>query len=109
MEEYNIMDRINALCDAYSWTYYRLAKESGIPYSTLCTMLHKSTAPSIPTLIKLCNGFGITLEQFFSNSAEAHILTDEDQTLLQQWNKLSAENKIAAQHYLRFLLSEQNE
>lgn len=106
MRENDIIDRIIALCDARSWSYYRLAKESGITYSTLCTMLHKATAPSIPTLVKLCDGFGITLSEFFSDSGFA-VLTPEQKSHLQKWGLLSVENQSAIEKYMDFLLAGQ--
>lgn len=66
MQEQEIISRIIALCSARGWTFYRLAKQSGITYSTLCTMLHKATAPSVPTLIKICRGFDISLSEFLT-------------------------------------------
>lgn len=107
MEEYEIIERIKSLCNARSWTFYRLAKESGITYSTLCTMLHKANAPSIPTLIKICNGFGITLSQFFDSENGTALLTSNQRAHLSQWNRLSAENQATAQKYIDFLLSQQ--
>lgn len=70
MQEFDVVGRIQELCQSRSWTYYRLAKASGIPYSTLSTMLHKANVPSIPSLIKICDGFGITLAQFFSGRGQ---------------------------------------
>ena len=35
MLKFDVTKRIKDLCNAYSWTYYRLAKESDITYSTL--------------------------------------------------------------------------
>lgn len=90
------------------WTNYRLAKESGITYSTLCTMLNKAYAPSISSLIKICNGFGITLGQFFDENFENAAITPEQREHLQLWDSLSEENRAAAEKYLRFLLSEQS-
>ena len=51
MAEFDVVARIQELCQSRSWTYYRLAKASGIPYSTLSTMLHKTVVPSVPSLI----------------------------------------------------------
>ena len=65
MQEFDVVARIQELCKSRSWTYYRLAKASGIPYSTLSTMLHKTNVPSVPSLMKICDGLGITLAQFF--------------------------------------------
>ena len=38
MNEINPLDRIQQLCDERGWSYYQLAKASGITYSTLNTM-----------------------------------------------------------------------
>lgn len=107
MQENEIIERIQSLCKARSWTSYRLAKESGITYSTLCTMLHKANAPSLPTLIKICNGFGITLAQFFDVDDERALLTEAESAHLLRWNKLSEENRKIAEKYIDYLLSEQ--
>lgn len=108
MQEHEVIERIKALCKSRGWTNYRLAKESGITYSTLCTMLNKAYAPSISTLIKICNGFGITLAQFFDENFENAAITPEQREHLQLWDSLSEENRAAAEKYLRFLLSEQS-
>ena len=108
MEEMNIINRIRQLCDARGWTIYRLAKESGITYSTLCTMLHKANDPSIPTLCKICKGFGITLPQFFDSENDGILLSPEQKSHLSQWDLLSDENRLLADKYIQYLLYEQN-
>ena len=108
MHESEIIERIHQLCAMRNWTIYRLSKESGITYSTLCTMLHKASAPSIPTLMKLCNGFGITLSEFFDIGNAWATLTSAQKEHLLQWDSLNGENKQATEQYIRFLLAEQN-
>lgn len=107
MQEQDIIPRIQALCIQRSWTFYRLAKESGIPYSTLCTMLHKANAPSIPTLMKICNGFGISLSEFFDTGSEVTYYTPEQKMFMDQFALLSRENQSAVQKYIWYLLSQQ--
>ena len=107
MQEIDIIDRIKALCESRSWTLYRLAKESGITYSTLCTMIHKSNCPSVPTLIKLCNGFGITLSQFFDLCDEQAMLTKSQKEHLAQWTMLTEDNRALVNSYINFLLDQQ--
>lgn len=108
MQEHEVIERIKALSASRGWTNYRLAKESGITYSTLCTMLNKAYAPSISTLIKICNGFGITLAQFFDEDFANAAVTPEQREHLQLWDSLTEENRTAAEKYLRYLLSEQD-
>lgn len=108
MRDGEIIERIKALCESRSWTTYKLAKESGITYSTLCTMLHKSNCPSLSTLEKICAGFGITLSQFFDTEDGHAMLTQAQKEHLQQWEALSDENRQAAEKYLSFLLAQQD-
>lgn len=107
MQEQEIIQRIKTLCEIRGWSLYRLAKQSGITYSTLCTMLHKATAPSIPTLVKLCRGFGISLSEFFDTENGWSLLSEEQKAHLQQWNALTPENQQAARKYIGFLLDGQ--
>ncbi len=107
MEEMDINKRILALCEDRGWTIYRLAKESGITYSTLFTMLRKGNTPSLPTLFKLCEGFGITLAQFFDPADHRASLTESEKAHLQLWNQLSEENRRTAGQYVQYLLDTQ--
>ena len=104
MAEQWVKTRIRALCAARNWTYYRLAKESGIPYSTLNTMLNKPGTPSIASLEKLCAGLDITLAQFFAEEPE-DALTSDQRELLILWDDLSEENRSHAKAFLEYLSS----
>jgi len=107
MQESFVIDRIKALCEARSWTVYRLAKESGITYSTLNTMLNKSNSPSVSTLLRICGGFGITLSQFFSDGDRAEPLTLEQKEHMALWDQLEPEGKQMAAGYIQALLDMQ--
>lgn len=58
--------RIKDLMEQRHWSEYRLAIESGLSQSTIANIFNRSTTPSITTLEAICNGFGITLAQFFA-------------------------------------------
>lgn len=107
MQEFDVMGRIKALCEARSWTYYRLAKESGIPYSSLNTMLHKTYIPTVPSLMKICNGFGITMAQFFSDQDETVKLTADQKGCLALWDTLDTTSKSLASAYMQGLSDRQ--
>lgn len=107
MQEFDVVARIQDLCQARSWTYYRLAKASGIPYSTLSTMLHKTNTPSVPSLTKICEGLGITLAQFFSAQDECAKLTTDQRQLLEAWSKLDHTGKELAMAYMQGLADRQ--
>ena len=55
-------------CQERSTSVNAIANESGIPPSTLYSILNeKSQTPGIVSLKMLCDGFGITLRQFFDD------------------------------------------
>ena len=107
MQEFDVVGRIQELCRSRSWTYYRLAKASGIPYSTLSTMLHKTNVPSVPSLMKICDGLGITLAQFFSDQDETAKLTADQKQCLSIWNRLDSTGKELAAAYMLGLADRQ--
>lgn len=61
-----IANRIEELCKERSITINGLSYISGVSNSTIKGIFYKrSKNPGIVTLKKLCDGFGITLAQFF--------------------------------------------
>ena len=101
--EFLVIARIRQLCAKKGWSYYRLAKESGIHYSTLNTMMLKTNAPSITTLSKICNGLGVTLAQFFDEQSEPEMLTHEQRECLRIWDSLNRTEKKQAIAYMQGL------
>lgn len=85
--------RVRQYMTERGWTEYRLAKEAGLSHSTITNMFSRQTAPSVPTLEAICNGFGITLSQFFSEDGNLVELTNEQMTMFQQWAKLTPHQK----------------
>lgn len=68
--------RIKELLHQRNWTIYRLAKRSGLPISSINNLFKRNTEPTIHTLRKICNGFGISLSEFFMSD----FFPDEDNT-----------------------------
>ena len=100
MKDFLVIDHIKEICKQRGWTYYRLAKESGIPHSSLNTMLNKQHVPSMNNLIKICKGFNMTLTQFFAGMEP---VSDEQGYLLNLWNGLDKPSKELAMAYLNGL------
>lgn len=72
------------------WSEYRLAKESGVPQSTI--IFNRNYQPSIASLELICKSFGITLAQFFADGNFVE-LTDEQYQFFQRWAALKPEQK----------------
>ncbi len=64
-----LVERINNLCKEKQLSYYALSYRSAVPITTLMHIIDKSTVnPGIVTIGKLCDGFGITLKEFFDSA-----------------------------------------
>ena len=67
MREQKILaKRINVLCRERKMSYYSLSYKYTVPITTIMNIVHCITKnPGIFTIIKLCDGLGITIQEFF--------------------------------------------
>lgn len=75
------------------WTEYELAERSGLPQSTISSWYRKNIVPTLPSLEKICNTFGITLSQLFAEDDEPVSLTKSQKELLNCWVRLDQEQQ----------------
>ena len=72
-----VKNRLLLLCGEHNMSIHKLATESAVAPSTIKNILYgKSQNPGIVTLKMLCDGFGITLIEFF-NTPEFENLEQE--------------------------------
>ncbi len=70
LEQKIIINRINELCKRHGYSYYILSDKSGVPLSTLMHLMDGSVKnPGIVTIVRICNGFGISMAEFFDTEA----------------------------------------
>ena len=100
----NTHQRLRQLLDQRGWTEYRLSKECGLSESTLANIFKRNTLPSISTLEAICNGFGITMAQFFAEGDMVE-MTPETKELFNSWMSLTVEQKQAVLQMIRTLNS----
>lgn len=96
----DILKRITELRKQRNWTEYKLAEEAKLPQSTISSWYRKNMVPSIPSLEKICQAFGITLSQFFAGQAECIDLTIDQRQILDKWNLLNDKQKHALLEFL---------
>lgn len=84
--------RIKELMEERGWSEYRLAIASGLSQSTVANIFNRNTTPSVATLESICNGFGITLAQFFAEGDMVE-LTEEQKEMFVAWSALTREQK----------------
>ena len=62
-----VANRIRSLCKARGWTPNHLSYVAAVPQATIKSILNgESNNPGTVTIKKLCDGFEITLGEFFS-------------------------------------------
>lgn len=49
--------------------------------------------PTVPSLEKICNAFGITLSQLFADEGSAVSLTASQKKLLEKWSRLNEDQQ----------------
>ena len=92
-----LLTKIQELLDERNWTLYRLSKEANIPYSSLNSLFLKNNQPTVSTLEKVCDGFHITLSEFFSEDTpyrdETPLITEDEKVILNTFRNLSKKDK----------------
>lgn len=88
----DVLDRLNRLREARGWSMYRLSIESGLSQSTIANVFQRNAMPGIDTLEKICQGFRITLSQFFAED-EMVELSPELKDVFDNWYTLTPEQK----------------
>ena len=83
----------------------QLSAKSGIPQSTLSTIFNDVHKPSVATIELICNYFGLTLAEFFSDpeTDTFYPLTEKERKLIAYWNGLSEEQRDALLGFLEAL------
>ena len=91
----DILTTIAIYREARGWSEYQLAEHSGLPQSTISSWYRKNLIPTLPSLQKICDAFGITLSQFFAEGDVAVSLTASQKKLLNSWSRLNQEQQHA--------------
>ena len=103
LNENYIIKRIEELCEKQNMSRYRLAQKSGLSQSSISNLLNRRSLPSIITLSKICDGFGITLSQFFTDERSMVNLSEEQKNVLDTWSELDDEERKLVEAYIKGL------
>lgn len=100
----NILDKITRLRLERGWSEYQLAEKSGLTQSTISTWYRKNMLPTIPSLIKICDAFGLSLSQFFLEEDGSTIqISEQQRQLLEYAARLDPEQYKALVAFLNTL------
>ena len=96
----DIAERIIKLNEKRGWSVYRLAKEAKISSSTLTNMMRRGTCPSLTTLERLCEAYGITLAEFLYDQEDLIHLNEAQKRHLDRGNLLTERQKRAVELFI---------
>ena len=91
----DILAVITTYRESRGWSEYQLAERSGLPQSTISSWYRKNMVPTIPSLEKICDAFGITLSQLFSEEDAPVSLTASQKQLREKWSRLTEDQQAA--------------
>lgn len=86
----DIIKRINDLLGAKDWSIHQLSLECDVPRSTLYRIMAHELSPTFAQIEKICDAFGITVNEFFSEGITPH---GDEVILLSGYRKLATESK----------------
>lgn len=80
---------------------------TGISQSVLTNIVNGKSLPNLITLEKICNAFGISMAQFFSDEYSSNNLLEEQREFLEQWSFLNDKKKEAIRACIHSLRDEE--
>ena len=100
----NILNTITAYREDRNWSIYDLAAHAEMKPTTISTWYNEDAIPTIPSLVKICDAFQITLSEFFAkaegNESAAVVLTPQQIQVLDRWSVLRPDQQEAVLNLL---------
>ncbi|MGN0293781.1 MAG: helix-turn-helix domain-containing protein [Lachnospiraceae bacterium] len=99
----NVLERIEQMRLSRNWSEYELSKRSGLPQTTINTWYRKQQTPTLPSLEKLSEAFGITLSELLADDSDLMEITEQDHQLLHLFHCLKPDQQESLLHFLESL------
>ena len=100
----NILNTITAYRKERNWSLYDLASHSEMKLTTISTWYNENALPSIPSLVKICDAFQITLSEFFAKAeggaSTPVVLTPQQMQVIDRWSVLRPDQQEAVLNLL---------
>ncbi len=101
-EEY-IPKRVKELCSKHKVSKYRLAQLTDMSQTALANIMNKKSIPTVPTLERICDAFGISIAQFFAGEGRRPDLSKEQREIIETWDELGREERRILIQFVRSL------
>ena len=95
----NILNTITAYREERKWSLCDLATHAELKTSTISTWYNNNAIPTIPSLVKICDAFQITLSEFFAKAEGSEsvpvALTPQQMQVIEKWSILRPDQQEA--------------
>ena len=106
--DFDILSKIQLEKEKRGWNEYTLAKNSGIPQTTISTWYRNNLQPNLASIERICSGFNMTLSEFFCEDPSMMVeLTREQLELLHTWNALTKSQREALLKFIETIPQQQ--
>lgn len=99
----NVLERIEQMRLSRNWTEYELSKRAELPQTTINTWYRKQQVPTLHSLEKLSEAFGVTLSELLADGNAPMAITETDQKYLQLFHCLRQDQQQALIKFLETL------
>ena len=100
----NILNTITAYREERKWSLYDLAVHAEMKSTTISTWYNENAIPSIPSLVKICDAFQITLSEFYAKAVGSEsapvVLTPLQMKVIDRWSVLRPDQQEAVMNLL---------
>ncbi|MDO5410603.1 MAG: helix-turn-helix transcriptional regulator [Lachnospiraceae bacterium] len=97
----DILKRIDELRLERSWTEYELSKQADIPQSTISTWYRKKQNPTLHSLEKLSDAFGIPLSALFADKNDLVELSEQEREVLHFFQRMTSRQRVLFLDFLK--------
>ncbi len=98
-----VLEKIDSLRKERGWSINNLAMEAMLTQSTLNNLYVRKAEPKLSTLRAICNAFGITLAEFFSDEENQCKKFADEGELIARVTALNDRQKKGLLQFLRTL------
>ena len=102
----DILRQIESMRLKRSWSENELCKRAGISQSTVNTWYRKHQTPTVQSLEKISDAFGITLSMLVADEGNTVEITEEEREFLALLNKLTPAQKDSFLEFLQSMFPE---
>ncbi len=99
----DVLEKIDSLRKERGWSINNLAMEAMLTQSTLNNLYVRKAEPKLSTLRAICNAFGITLAEFFSDDDSRNKQFTDESELIARVTSLNDRQKKGLLQFLRTL------